>query len=55
MDETHVLRDELAVVNGKSESGEFLLFSFRTGNQTDGMFCSQPSPKPPRRLKRQTL
>ena len=54
VDETHVLRDELAVVNGKSESGEFLLFSFRTGNQTDVMFCSQPSPKPPRKLKRQT-
>ena len=54
VDETHVLRDELAVVNGRSESGEFLLFSFRTGNQTDVMFCSQPSPKPPRKLKRQT-
>ena len=33
VDETHVLRDELAVVNGRSESGEFLLFSFRSGNQ----------------------
>ena len=32
VDETHVLRDELAVVNGKSESGEFLFLLFRTGN-----------------------